>query len=183
MVRTSDSGPLPVTVRTFWREGNDPMLAWIRNHNDILSVVVPIVGIPVAIALFAIGRIPVWHEDLDGDGFGNPEVRQFALWKPQGFVRNDRDCYDGNADAHPDATRFVDKHRGDGSFDYDCNGTSTKGQTKAGSCSNGTAHDGWDGAVPDCGKQGQWLLDCDRKFRVIKMETVRETQPRTQMCR
>ena len=159
------------------------MLAWIKDHKEIVAIVVPIIGIMVAILIFLIPRLPVWYEDSDEDGFGNPRVSKTSLWQPTGFVRNDQDCYDGNSEANPNAESYYDAHRGDDSFDYDCSGTSTKEQLNAGSCSNGTANQGWNGEVPACGQSGQWLVDCDRKFRGFKIETVRETETRVQKCR
>ncbi len=161
------------------------MLAWIKAHKEFISIVVPIIGVIVAILIFLVPRIPVWYEDDDQDGFGNPEVSQVSVWQPSGFVRNNMDCYDRNSEASPNAESYFDVHRGDHSFDYDCNGTSQKEQIGTGSCSNGTANEGWNGPVPACGNKGAWLVDCDRRVRVLeaKVETVRETKGRTQKCR
>jgi hypothetical protein len=41
-------------------------------------------------------------------------------------VTNADDCYDANTSAKPGQTAFFATHRGDGSFDYDCNGGSEK---------------------------------------------------------
>ena len=43
-----------------------------------------------------------------------------------GYVRDSRDCFDGNANASPSQDQFFDSNRGDGSFDYNCDGTQTK---------------------------------------------------------
>lgn len=159
------------------------MVAWIREHKEVVAIVVTIVGIVVGTLMSLISRIPVWYEDNDEDGFGNPEVSKTLPWRPSGFVRNNKDCYDGNSDANPNAEMYFGMHRGDGSFDYDCNGTSVREQDDTGSCSNGTANQGWNGAVPACGQEGHWLVDCDRKFRGYKIDTVRETAARFQKCR
>lgn len=47
-----------------------------------------------------------FYEDLDGDGYGNPEVTAEACSPPEGWVTNDRDCYDGSADVNPSQTGF-----------------------------------------------------------------------------
>lgn len=162
------------------------MQNWIREHKDYIAIAVASAGVIVAILIFLIPQIPDWYEDYDKDGFGNPEVKKIALWQPSGFVRNGMDCYDRNSDANPIAEKFFAAHRGDGKFDYDCNGDSIKEQTIAGSCSNGTANQGWNGAIPACGQKGEWLVDCDRKFIPgvpPKIEVVRETKSRIQMCR
>ena len=157
------------------------MVAWIKEHKEVLAIAVPIVGILVAILIYVLSLIPVWYQDNDQDEFGNPEVSKISLWRPPGFVRNGNDCYDSNSEARPNAERYFATHRGDGSFDYDCSGTSTQEQTVVGSCSNGTANEGWDGEVPPCGKTGKWLVDCDRK--PLQFRTVRETKNKVQNCR
>ena len=159
------------------------MLNWIREHSILIGIVVPILGILVAILIFVVPKIPTWYQDSDGDGYGNPEVTMISIWKPSGYVMDHNDCYDLNPSANPKTVAFFERDRGDDSFDYDCNGTSEREQTGTGSCSNGTANQGWNGAVPGCGHTGQWLVDCDRKFRSFKIETVRETESRTQKCR
>jgi len=44
------------------------------------------------------------------------------------------DCYDSNANARPNQTAYFTVHRGDGSFDYNCNGTVEKKNTQIASC-------------------------------------------------
>jgi hypothetical protein len=58
---------------------------------------------------------PFW-EDVDGDGFGAQGLSAFACEAPAGFVDNDRDCDDRNAEMHPDAE---DECNG---LDDDCDG-------------------------------------------------------------
>ncbi len=66
----------------------------------------------------------VWYQDADGDGFGSPNLNYSTLGcatkKPVGFVANADDCYDNNANAKPGQTAYFTVHRGDGSFDYNC---------------------------------------------------------------
>lgn len=68
-----------------------------------------------------------WYLDQDGDGFGasGPSDTLGCSSTPpvvtgKKFVQNKTDCYDLNKDAFPGQTKFFTKHRGDGSFDYDC---------------------------------------------------------------
>ncbi len=49
--------------------------------------------------------------DDDNDGFN-------AVGAPC----NGTDCFDANAEVYPGQTQYFGVHRGDGSFDYDCNG-------------------------------------------------------------
>jgi hypothetical protein len=45
-----------------------------------------------------------YYRDLDGDGFGNPLVTQVACAQPTGFVLNNTDCNDNNANVFPGRT-------------------------------------------------------------------------------
>jgi hypothetical protein len=73
-------------------------------------------------------QLTCWR-DQDQDSFGD---RRSAMTTcspvcPAGMVLNSDDCVDTNSDAHPATPErpvvFQDTHRGDGSFDWDCNGT------------------------------------------------------------
>lgn len=69
--------------------------------------------------------LATWCRDADGDGYGDPADCVEVCWglTVEGYVfENDGDCYDGNADARPGQTAFFAVDRGDGSFDYDCDG-------------------------------------------------------------
>jgi len=51
-----------------------------------------------------------------------------------GWLMDDRDCYDDNADARPDQVAYFAVHRGDASFDYDCDGFSSAALLDLGGC-------------------------------------------------
>ena len=162
------------------------MLTWAKEHKELVGIGVAIAGVVIAIAIFLFSQIPTWYADKDGDGFGDPDTSKLSIWKPSGFVRNGEDCYDGNPKARPGEECYFGKSRGDNSFDYNCDGTSTAAQVAQGSCSNGTANQGWDGKIPACGKTGKWLWDCDRKVEVWippRIRIIRETRPEIQKCR
>ncbi|MDE2739864.1 MAG: hypothetical protein OXH47_10100 [Paracoccaceae bacterium] len=163
------------------------MFNWIKKHKEFASLIVAITGILVTVVIYFLSNTYTWYEDYDEDGFGNPEVSQKGLRPPIGFVRNAKDCYDKNKEAKPGTEVYFEIDRGDGSFDYDCDGTSTRFQTISGTCSNGKANEGWNGAVPECGKKADWLVDCDRKVifdgLIPKIEEIRESKPRLQKCR
>lgn len=94
--------------------------------------------------------------DADGDGFGdeNAEPVEACNGVPAGYVTNADDCYDGNANARPGQTAWFAVHRGDGSFDYDCDGDQEKRYTVMGSCPE---------LNPDCPPPNQWPsgFECD----------------------
>lgn len=56
-----------------------------------------------------------WYQDSDGDTFGNSAVSISSSTQPVGYVLDNTDCNDGNADVHPGATEIP----GDG-LDNDC---------------------------------------------------------------
>jgi hypothetical protein len=77
------------------------------------------------------------------------------------------DCLDTSVDVHPDQTSFFDIDRGDGSFDYNCDGNEEEVNSQLASCDNswyGTCDmdgDGWNGGVPACGDQGTYVENDD----------------------
>ena len=63
------------------------------------------------------------YRDSDGDGYGNPHSTTTYCDNqsvPSGWVTNNSDCYDSNANARPGQCSYFATNRGDGSFDYDC---------------------------------------------------------------
>jgi hypothetical protein len=63
--------------------------------------------------------------DNDGDGYGAGTLYTICSGSslPSGYVSNNTDCYDYNANAYPGQSNYFTTNRGDGSFDYDCNGS------------------------------------------------------------
>lgn len=57
-----------------------------------------------------------WFQDVDGDGYGNPDASRFDEERPNGFVDNNLDCDDQNIDIHPGASERCDPG------DEDCDG-------------------------------------------------------------
>jgi hypothetical protein len=115
-----------------------------------------------ACALFA------FYADADGDGFGDPQVAVLACSAPAGYVANSADCYDGNGNAHPGQASFFSTDRGDGSFDYDCNGQADQELRNVDPqfcvCGNGcSVSTGWRGAIPACGESGNFAVGGDGK--------------------
>lgn len=113
-----------------------------------------------------------WYADNDGDGYGDPAAGVDDCSQPVGYVADDADCYDGNADAHPGQAAYFDIDRGDGSFDYDCDGSQEQRWTSQAACSViwtgcsvggppiGNCYltaSGWNGSVPNCGVSGNYV--------------------------
>ena len=79
------------------------------------------------------------------------------------------DCYDANADVGPNQTGMFSVHRGDGSFDYNCDnydepqysniGSCDSWGTNVGDCTMNTL--GWAGSVPACGQTAPFIVDND----------------------
>jgi hypothetical protein len=114
---------------------------------------------------------PAFYRDADGDGFGDASQMVRAKRAPKGYVANSLDCYDRNADVRPGQMAYFDRPRGDGSFDYDCDGRATpRTDVVTGGCKVITrfgipircwAEPGWQGAPPRCGEQGRWFSSCE----------------------
>jgi hypothetical protein len=115
----------------------------------------------------------IYWADVDGDTYGNPASSVCTcapVWPHE--VTNDEDCYDGNDLAYPGATGWYDQHRGDGSFDYDCDGVTTQQWTDVGSCVRDggtcTLEIGWANTAPSCAHNGFWISGCaDNGFTCV----------------
>ncbi len=112
-----------------------------------------------------------FYWDDDGDGYGGTDKTTTACSAPTGYVSDSSDCDDQNSDAYPGQTSWFDVDRGDGSFDYDCDGVETGEDETVASCSlkpSGTSddsvcegQDGWYVSPPACGDTWWWLTDCE----------------------
>lgn len=65
----------------------------------------------------------IFYQDLDGDGFGNSEVTIIDCRAPDGYVNNDTDCDDNDANNYPGNTEVCDGKDNDcdGEIDEDLN--------------------------------------------------------------
>ncbi len=62
-----------------------------------------------------------WYQDADGDGFGNTNLPQNSCTQPTGYVSDNTDFDDTDADLNPNATEIADNNideNGDGIFAY-----------------------------------------------------------------
>lgn len=84
----------------------------------------------------------VYYTDSDNDGYAaslTPTYSTTALASPykRRYLMTSigtADCYDANANAKPGQTAWFTTNRGDGSFDYNCDGSSTQQYTTTNSC-------------------------------------------------
>jgi hypothetical protein len=75
------------------------------------------------------------HRDADGDGFGAVAETMVSCTSRLGYIADASDCYDLNPHARPGSTAtYYQEHRGDGSFDYDCDGIETPESTDLATC-------------------------------------------------
>ena len=107
-----------------------------------------------------------YYYDYDDDGYGTSSSS--CLCSPSGHYTSSlsSDCYDSNPDACPTTTSYYSSHRGDGSYDYNCNGSQEKRYTTVSdTCAffsdfGCSATNGWSGSSPSCGSTGTWRETC-----------------------
>jgi len=104
------------------------------------------------------------YRDADGDGFGDANVSYKGCAATVGWVTNKADCFDRNANARPGQTGWFDQDRGDGSYDYDCDGLQMPRASNVAitNCEFDACHwaGGWQNLVAECGRSGKWLTGC-----------------------
>ncbi len=129
-----------------------------------------------------------YYYDYDGDGYGSSSVSGRCLCAPDGYydVANNTDCYDYNSGANPSATSYSSSSRGDGSYDWNCDGSQSKYYTDTGSCSwslfsCSAADEGWDSTNPACGSSASWVYDCE-SCGFLWTSCCDITTSRTQIC-
>lgn len=76
-------------------------------------------------------QLLTYYRDQDGDKYPLQSTTTTSYCgAPAGYIasRSDRkwDCYDANVNAYPNSVYCGTSQRGDGSFDYNCNGSPTK---------------------------------------------------------
>jgi hypothetical protein len=106
-----------------------------------------------------------YYYDYDRDGYGSTASQ--CLCSSSGYYTSaySNDCYDYNASANPAATSWFASSRGDGSYDYNCDGTESHYYTSTGSCSwdvfTCPYTTGWAGRDPGCAGSASYLTGCD----------------------
>ncbi|MFT5681159.1 MAG: hypothetical protein ACI8RZ_002065 [Myxococcota bacterium] len=117
--------------------------------------------------------------DGDGDTYGISGSQE--CWCDEGsypYTGLDvDDCYDASANAHPGQTSYFEVDRGDGSYDYNCDGSEQElltGVTTGCSWdfepfSCGIDATGWISSEPNCGDSGVYSDDCSGNYDTLCM--------------
>lgn len=106
-----------------------------------------------------------YYRDYDSDGYGSATDYK-CLCSGEGYYTsaNNGDCYDYNSSANPAQGGYFSTSRGDGSYDYDCDGSQTKYDTSSGNCSGAvwicSTTTGWESGVASCGITADYITDC-----------------------
>ena len=105
--------------------------------------------------------------DSDNDGYGIGASQCLCAPVGQLTAVQGGDCYDGNGNAYPGSpgTSWYGSHRGDFSYDYNCDFSETRRWTQqSGSCAFFSdfcgGGDGWRNGIPSCGNNGNWGNGC-----------------------
>jgi len=133
-----------------------------------------------------------YYRDSDADNFGDPNEQICAEEAPEGYVDNQQDCCDTQANVYPGQVSFFGSSYTCGSntprWDYDCDGTDELRWIVKESCASATSeatcpdHQGWSLAtinIPGCGANAMYSY-----CRWVGMSCmVVSTQSQTQQCR
>jgi hypothetical protein len=132
----------------------------------------------------------LYYADNDNDGYGSNSLGSKCYCAATGVydVVNASDCYDYDASAKPGQTAWFTGAHGGGTFDWNCDGSEEKNTSTIGGCDwdigwssfCNEAPAGWDGSVPSCGSNRQWIWDCHFDF---SFSCTKDTYEATQSCR
>ena len=114
-----------------------------------------------------------YYYDYDADGYGSSSVSGQCSCSTSGYYTAGvaTDCYDSNASANPAASSYSYYNRGDGSYDFNCDGASTQYSTAVYTCSTSWTGwscsgytSGWSGTAAACGAAGTWKSGCSASW-------------------
>ncbi len=131
-----------------------------------------------------------YYRDYDGDGYGDPDLSSCLCSASDPYTsRYDNDCYDYNASANPAATGYYTTSRGDGSYDYNCDGTESEYYTARGACDYELLEldciltTGWESSTAACGSTGRYITGCTTlEILGIPYDCSNNTSKYTQPC-
>ncbi len=132
-----------------------------------------------------------WYVDGDEDGHGGSAYLERCAYDDPStsgtaYVSTSDDCYDGNEDAFPGSTWYNKADRGDGSFDYDCDGKETQVFTDQAECASALSLEqfdveGWvESTSPACGKTSAYCTNSDKDDSCLL--TTYSCDDKTQAC-
>lgn len=115
-----------------------------------------------------------FYRDVDADGFGGGVPQCMCQANGQYTTVDHSDCYDSNRGAYPGQRAYFDVDRGDGSFDYNCDGgIDYQTGTNEVEC-RGTINlpwplpdigcdfeAGWQNNNPGCGRTATYVTQCE----------------------
>ena len=105
----------------------------------------------------------VFYQDSDEDGYGSTDLRCLCEPEDDYTADNTDDCLDASGLVSPDQTAFFTSDRGDGSYDYNCDGVEEQELTAGGSCpftGSCVVTPGWSSGAPVCGAYGSYITGC-----------------------
>jgi hypothetical protein len=126
-----------------------------------------------------------YYYDYDGDAYGSSSISGRCLCSSTGYwtSRYRTDCYDYNSAANPSATTYMTSHRGDGSYDWNCDGVETRYWAETYSCDDFWAlppcdlnHQGWRSGVASCGSSASYVTNCSIDLFSCSISTTTRTQ-------
>ena len=101
-------------------------------------------------------------ETQTATAMATPDDSTWACKAPAGYVSNSDDCYDRNSDAHPGQYDWFSSDRGDGSYDYDCDGQQHMADVNIAWCKvyidHGEGGYGWKDNAAHCGQLGDYTV-------------------------
>jgi hypothetical protein len=138
----------------------------------------------------------LYYIDADADNYAPNATKYFSTssswsgYRRVSLASGTNDCYDSNANAKPGQTSYFTSHRGDGSFDYDCNGStdyqygSTLYSCNQSGCDahHYTVTSGWATSNPGCGVSGYYYTASIPGYCVSTSCSYSSSSP-TQACR
>ena len=120
-----------------------------------------------------------FYKDQDGDSWGDEKQVVKACRRPANATSRKGDCYDKNKSAFPGQTAFFSTHRGDGKYDYNCDGIEQQRFVVPGSCGgcqSAIIKVGFMKPIPACGQKGKWIEKCHSDVGKCLPVTVTKTQ-------
>lgn len=101
-----------------------------------------------------------WYRDTDGDGLGDPDLNITTCTATAGYVRNDNDCDDTDADLGPPADCW------DAPLVFSTCGQSDDSGPSQKDCDSSYSGTDLDGEVTVSGGKQQWVVPFDGTFRI-----------------